>query len=129
MGIANQFLNNRKSLYMLVWAKPADVLAADLRVSKQALIARCVELQVPRPLDGYWRAVAKGNPPAIPPLPPLKAHIRNSIDVQEEMTPQLPVVNEQPASGSYKPAQNAERSHPPLQLRARSFFLPAKRFC
>ena len=117
MGIAIQFLNDRQSLYLLVWTKPAEVLAADLRVSEQALIARCVQLQIPRPLDGYWRAVEKGNPPAIPPLPPLKAHIRDNIDVQEEMTPQLPVVNQQPASGSYKPA---------LKRRAKSSSHPAQ---
>ena len=57
MGTANQFLNDRQSLYRLVWAKPADVLAADLRVSEQVLIARCIESQIPRPLAGYWRAL------------------------------------------------------------------------
>lgn len=117
MGTSEELFENRQSLYLLVWAKPADVLAADLRISEQALIARCVELQIPMPLDGYWRAVAKGNAPAIPPLPPLKAHIRNSIDVQEEVTLQLPVVNEQPASGSCKPA---------LKRRAKSSSHPAQ---
>lgn len=108
---------DRQFLYELVWSKPAKFIAADLKMSESHLIARCIELQIPRPLDGYWRAVANGNPPAIPPLPPLKAHIRNSIDVQEEVTLQLPVVNEQPASGSYKPA---------LKRRAKSSSHPAQ---
>jgi len=110
-------LDDRHYLYHLMWSKPAQEVASDLDVSEQILIARCIELQIPRPLTGYWRAVATGNPPAIPPLPPLKAHIRNSIDVQEEVTPQLPVVNEQPASGSYKTA---------LKRRAKSSSHPAQ---
>lgn len=108
---------DRQFLYELVWSKPAKFIAADLKMSESHLIARCIELQIPRPLDGYWRAVAKGNPPAIPHLPRLKAHIRDSIDVQEEVTLQLPVVNEQPASGSYKPA---------LKRRAKSSSHPAQ---
>lgn len=108
---------DRQFLYELVWSKPAKFIAADLKMSESDLIARCIELQIPRPLDGYWRTVAKGNPPAIPPLPRLKAHIRHSIDSQKEMTPQLPVVNEQPASGSCKPAlkRRAKSSSHPTQ--------------
>lgn len=108
---------DRQFLYELVWSKPAKFIAADLKMSESHLIARCIELQIPRPLDGYWRAVANGNPPAIPPLPPLKAHIRDSIDSQEEMTLQLPVLNEQMPSGSYKPA---------LKRRAKSSSHPAQ---
>lgn len=111
------FSLGRQSLYELVWSKPAKFIAADLKMSESHLIVRCVELQIPRPLDGYWRAVAKGNPPAIPPLPPLKAYIRDRIDVQEEVTPQLSVVKQQPASGSYKPA---------LKRRAKSSSHPAQ---
>jgi len=123
MGTSEELFENRQSLYLLVWAKPADVLAADLRISEQALIARCVELQIPRPLDGYWRAVAKGNAPAIPPLPSLKAHTRDSFDGQEEVTLQLPVVNEQPASGSYKPAlKRRSKSSSQPALGAKLFF-------
>lgn len=108
---------DRQFLYELVWSKPAKFIAADLKMSESHLIAKCIELQIPRPLDGYWRAVAKGNPPAIPPLPPLKALIRDSMVVQEEVTLQLPVLNVQPASGSYKPA---------LKRRAKSSSHPAQ---
>lgn len=73
--------------------------------------------QAPKLLDGYWRAIAKGNSPAILSLPPLKAHICDSIEVQEEATPLLPVVNKQLASGSYKPA---------LKRRAKSSSHPAQ---
>lgn len=79
MEISEQIFNDRKSLYLLVWAKPADVLAADLRLSELALIARCIELKIPRPMAGYWRAVAKGNAPSIPPLPPLEANTSFTI--------------------------------------------------
>jgi len=115
--------SDRQFLYELVWSKPAKFIAADLKMSESHLIARCIELQIPRPLDGYWLAVAKGNPPAIPPLPPLKSHIRDSIDVQEEVTPQLPVVNQQQASGSYKPAQKRRsKSSSQPALGAKLFF-------
>jgi len=111
------FPSDRQCLYKLVWSKPAKFIAADLKMSESHLIVRCIELQIPRPLDGYWRAVAKGNAPAIPPLPPLKAPIRDSIDGQEDVTPQLHVVNKQLASGSYKPA---------LKRRAKSSSHPAQ---
>ncbi|KYN63149.1 hypothetical protein IU46_018610 [Pantoea agglomerans] len=119
MKVNNQRLVvvTRELLHSHVWSKPLKDLAAEFMLTEQILIARCIELQVPRPMQGYWSAVAKGNPPSIPPLPPLKAHIRDSIDVQEEVTPQLPVVNEQPASGSYKTA---------LKHRAKSSSSPAQ---
>lgn len=118
-----QLPDNRQTLYELVWSKHAKFIAADLKMSESHLIAKCIELQIPRPLDGYWRAVAKGNPPAIPPLPPLKAHIRDSIDVQEEVKPQLTVVNEQPASVSYKSAlKRRSKSSSQPALGAKLFF-------
>lgn len=83
----------RELLHSHVWSKPLKDLAAEFMLTEQILIAKCIELQVPRPMQGYWSAVAKGNPPAIPPLPPLKAYIRDSIDGQEDVTPQLHVVN------------------------------------
>lgn len=66
-------------------------------------------------MAGYCCAVAKGNPQAIPPWPPLKAHIRDRIEDREDVKPQLPVVNKQLASGSYKPAlmrRSKSSSHP-----------------
>ncbi|MDK2634940.1 hypothetical protein QMZ93_16530 [Pantoea stewartii subsp. indologenes] len=117
---------DRQFLYELVWSKPAKFIAADLKMSESHLIARCIELQIPRPLDGYWRAVAKGNPPAIPPLPPLKAHIRDSIDVQEEVTPQLQIVNEQLASGSYKPALKRRAKSSSHQAQGAKLFFASK---
>ncbi|MDJ0475607.1 hypothetical protein QNA27_18275 [Pantoea eucalypti] len=112
----NSLTADRLLLYQLIWSKPLNEAASEMKVREHVLISRCIELQIPRPLDGYWRGVAKGNPPAIPPLLPLKAHLLDSIDVQEEMTPQLPVVNEQPASGSHKSA---------LKRRAKSSSHPA----
>ncbi|KJH60889.1 hypothetical protein UF13_08820 [Pantoea agglomerans] len=102
MSITNHLLNDRKSLYVLVWTKPIYALAADLRVSEQALIARCIELRVPRPMAGYWRAVAKGNPPSIPPLPPLKIDIKDIISRQDKLGLLVPAGNEKPVSNSQK---------------------------
>jgi len=78
------FSLERQSLYELVWSKPTKFIATDLNMNESQLITRCVELQIPRPLSGYWRAVAKGNPPSIPPLPPLKTDIKGSIKRQDD---------------------------------------------
>jgi len=77
-------------------------------------------------MAGYWRGVVKGNPPATPPLPRLKAHIRDGIDVQEEVTLQLPVVNEQPAFGSYKPALKRRAKSSPHPAQGAKLFFASK---
>lgn len=41
-------------------------------ISTELLAKRCSEMRIPRPLAGYWKALAKGTAPAIPALPALK---------------------------------------------------------
>lgn len=108
---------NRQSLYELVWSKPADEIVGIFKISEKTLIARCAELQIPRPLTGYWRAVATGNPPAIPPLPPLKAHKGDSNSDLKEVVSRVGVVNEQPAAAPHKLAikDRAKSSSHPAQ--------------
>lgn len=65
--------DDREELYYLVWREPADRIASLYRVSKEQLTKRCAELRIPRPLAGYWKALAKGTAPAVPALPDLKS--------------------------------------------------------
>lgn len=65
--------DDREELYHLVWREPADRIASLYSVSKEQLTKRCAELRIPRPLAGYWKALAKGTAPAVPALPDLKS--------------------------------------------------------
>ncbi|EFB0102969.1 hypothetical protein RNG70_003411 [Salmonella enterica] len=65
--------DDREELYYLVWREPADRIASLYSVSKEQLTKRCAELRIPRPLAGYWKALAKGTAPAVPALPDLKS--------------------------------------------------------
>lgn len=69
---ANIFPQDRKALYHLVWRKPAERIAALYGISTDLVAKRCSEMRIPRPLAGYWKALAKGIAPAIPVLPALK---------------------------------------------------------
>ncbi|MDY3571448.1 hypothetical protein, partial [Enterobacter hormaechei] len=64
---------DREALYLLVWHEPAERIASLCNISIEGLAKRCAELQIPRPLSGYWKALEKGTAPAIPPLPSLKS--------------------------------------------------------
>lgn len=63
---------DRESLYNLVWHEPAERIAAQYGISTTLLAKRCTEMRIPRPLAGYWKALAKGTAPAVPALPDLK---------------------------------------------------------
>lgn len=63
---------DREALYLLVWREPAERIASLCNISIERLAKRCAELQIPRPLTGYWKALEKGTAPAIPLLPALK---------------------------------------------------------
>ncbi|EPC8060004.1 hypothetical protein ACR3FW_002149 [Yersinia enterocolitica] len=63
----------RETLYQLVWREPAERIASLRNINIEGLAKRCAELQIPRPLTGYWKALEKGIAPAIPPLPALKS--------------------------------------------------------
>ncbi|EAA1042648.1 hypothetical protein DK741_08170 [Salmonella enterica subsp. enterica] len=63
---------DREALYHLVWREPAERIASLYNISIEELARRCSELQIPRPLTGYWKALAKGTAPAVPVLHALK---------------------------------------------------------
>ncbi|EPO5341456.1 hypothetical protein ACUB1R_001589 [Klebsiella oxytoca] len=65
--------DDREELYHLVWREPAERITSLYSISKEQLIKRCAELLIPRPLAGYWKALAKGTAPAVPALPDLKS--------------------------------------------------------
>lgn len=65
--------DDREALYHLVWREPAERIASICNISIEGLAKRCAELQIPRPLTGYWKALEKGTAPAIPLLPALKS--------------------------------------------------------
>ncbi|EAA7393374.1 hypothetical protein GKU25_07430 [Salmonella enterica] len=63
---------DRETLYKLVWREPAERIASQYGISTTLLAKRCTEMRIPRPLAGYWKALAKGTAPAVPALPDLK---------------------------------------------------------
>lgn len=65
--------DDREELYHLVWREPAEKITSLYSISKEQLTKRCAELRIPRPLAGYWKALAKGTAPAVPALPDLKS--------------------------------------------------------
>lgn len=65
--------DDREELYHLVWREPAERITSLYSISKEQLTKRCAELRIPRPLAGYWKALAKGTAPAVPALPDLKS--------------------------------------------------------
>ncbi|MET3816246.1 hypothetical protein [Pantoea sp. UYEF8] len=103
---------DRHSLHILVWSRPAFVIALDFNVSEQMLIARCVELQIPRPLEGYWRAVAKGAAPAVPVLPPFKHKESINPPKQPDVLPANEEQGEQLLPSGSKPASKGRPKSP-----------------
>ncbi|WP_288878541.1 hypothetical protein [uncultured Citrobacter sp.] len=65
--------DDREELYHLLWREPAERITSLYSISKEQLTKRCAELRIPRPLAGYWKALAKGTAPAVPALPDLKS--------------------------------------------------------
>lgn len=77
----------REKLYQLVWSEPAERITALYDISTELLAKRCSEMCIPRPLAGYWKALAKGSAPAIPALPALKKG--GAVKVLENNTPSV----------------------------------------
>ncbi|MFY0637291.1 hypothetical protein [Maricaulis maris] len=59
----------REELYRRVWAVPMNQLGASLGVSGSYLARICDQLNVPRPVRGYWAKKAVGKAPPQTPLP------------------------------------------------------------
>jgi len=123
--LSNLYLE-RQSLYELVWSKPIKLISVDLKISEPNLISRCVELEIPRPLEGYWRAVAKGAAPAVPALPPFKH--KESINPPNQ--PDAPKVteseSEQPLLSSSKSVAKGRPKSPSRSTLGAQLFSTAK---
>jgi hypothetical protein len=83
---------DREKLYQLVWREPAERIAALYDISVELLVKRCSDLRIPRPLTGYWKALAKGTAPAIPALPALKKSRVGKPRSNDTPSPQSPVI-------------------------------------
>lgn len=77
---------DREALYHLVWREPAERIASLYNISIEELAKRCSELQIPRPLAGYWKALAKGTAPAVPALHALKKGKMAKISKETSVT-------------------------------------------
>ncbi|WP_336755754.1 hypothetical protein [Pantoea sp. USHLN298] len=121
-----QYLDDRKSLYQLIWSKPVNEAASELSITEQALIARCIELRIPRPMAGYWRAVARNNAPSIPPLPPLKANESISSFSQAGLSQHPSVVKDKPSRSSNNAKPDARRKTPSHSVTGAQLFFAAK---
>lgn len=100
------FPQDRETLYHLVWHEPVERISALYGISTDLLAKRCSEMRVPRPLTGYWKALAKGTAPAIPELPVLRKDrmvkvLKNS---NQEIQPLVNALSKSPASSTRKQA-------------------------
>lgn len=83
---------DRNSLYELVWSAPLTEIAARYKTREDTIISYCIDLQIPRPMEGYWKAKEKGNAPVPPPLRPINT-ARNrvsTIPVQDSPSSKIP---------------------------------------
>lgn len=76
---------DRETLYHLVWSESAERITVLYGISTELLAKRCSEMRIPRPLAGYWKALAKGTAPTIPALPALKKD--KAVKVHENDNP------------------------------------------
>ncbi|EFE07305.1 hypothetical protein [Citrobacter youngae] len=99
--------DDREELYHLVWREPAERIAVLYGINTEYLGKRCSELRIPRPLAGYWKALAKGAAPAIPPLSvlekrkgkkiPEKARVAVPSSAPSSLQPIKPKLRKQPS--------------------------------
>lgn len=102
-NITQTLPDDREELYLLVWREPAERITSLYNISKEQLTKRCSELRIPRPLAGYWKALAKGTAPAVPALPDLKKGKTTKIPKEAGVTAPPPTV------ASPKPLPSAAR--------------------
>jgi len=123
-----QLPGNRQSLYELVWSKPTDEIVISFKISKQTLIAKCVELQIPRPLEGYWRAVEKGAAPPVPSLPPykLKESIHPHIHSHVLLNAEVEGEGETPLPAGLKSSWKARPKSPSRSMLGAQLFFATK---
>ncbi|MDF7630481.1 hypothetical protein PUG46_14515 [Erwiniaceae bacterium L1_55_4] len=122
MTISEQIINDRQSLHKLIWSEPVQQAAFRLGVTKQFLIAKCVELQIPRPLEGYWRAVAKGAAPVVPSLPPFK--VKECFNPPKQ--PAKEEQGERPIPSGSKPTPKGRPKSPTRSINGAQLFSATK---
>jgi hypothetical protein len=99
---------DRETLYHLVWSEPAERITVLYGISTELLAKRCSEMGIPRPLIGYWKALAKGTAPAIPALPTLKKG--KAVKALKNDPPSV----QSPAITAAKPASVITRKQAPV---------------
>ncbi|MFJ5159692.1 hypothetical protein ACIP6T_11015 [Pantoea sp. NPDC088449] len=126
MTISEQIINDRQSLHKLIWSEPVQQAAVKLGVTEEFLIAKCIELQIPRPLEGYWRAIAKGIAPPVPSLPRYKDkesfNPPNQPDVQQATEPE----GEQPLPSGPKSVPKGRPKSPNRSIQGAQLFSATK---
>lgn len=78
----------REDLYAKVWQTPMTRLAEEFGITGNGLAKVCDRMDVPYPPRGYWAKKAAGKPVVTLKLPPIKAGIPSSTDIQR--TPPKP---------------------------------------
>src|SRR5690348_5591284 len=59
----------REELYLAVWSKPLKALAHEWNTNSFRLVQACQEMEVPRPSQGHWQLIARGQTIEMEPLP------------------------------------------------------------
>ncbi|HEY4437208.1 MAG TPA: hypothetical protein VGN40_13720 [Lelliottia sp.] len=95
---------DREALYHLVWREPAERITVLYGISAELLAKRCSDLRIPRPLAGYWKALAKGTAPEKPVLPELKPGRKGKTRQKVQS----------PAINASKPKSPASRRQAPI---------------
>lgn len=73
-------------------------------INTELLAKRCSEMRIPRPLAGYWKALAKGTAPAIPALPDLKKGKTVKVCENDNSSTQSPAIAASKSASSVKQA-------------------------
>ena len=133
------FPQDRETLYQLVWREPMERITALYGISADLLAKRCSEMRVPRPLAGYWKAMAKGGAPAIPELPVLKKDrmVKVSKNRNQAMLPVADGIPKSAASSTrkqvsvtgngYKLIEDLKRYLPVSSVTEDGYYKPSKK--
>jgi hypothetical protein len=71
----------RENLYVAVWAKTLKSLAKEWNTTYLRLAQSCQEMEIPRPSQGYWQAIALGHTVKKMPLPASTENIPQEIEL------------------------------------------------
>ncbi|MEG7408001.1 hypothetical protein V6D98_24955, partial [Serratia marcescens] len=102
---------DRETLYHLVWSEPAERITVLYDISTELLAKRCSEMRIPRPLAGYWKALANGTAPAIPALPALRKGKVEKGRENGNSSMQFPAITVSKSASSVAPKQASVTSN------------------